>query len=129
MIALDDINLAMLIGGLIAGCLCGLLPLRVGWKHQQKGLAVGGMMACLFTNLILTLELQNQGLLPTGTTSCLLTGFFVDLVLAGPVAIVFLLLVLGASASRATGERVWNRHRRRRAPDRASAREAGVRRA
>ncbi len=59
-----------IIGGLIAGSLCGLLPLGIGrWKNRLT-LGVSGLIACT------------------------LSGAALGILLAGPVAIIFALIIV-----------------------------------
>jgi hypothetical protein len=43
----------MLIGGAIAGMLCGLIPLITGSKRGHQGLGLAGMMCCVLAGLLL----------------------------------------------------------------------------
>jgi predicted lipid-binding transport protein (Tim44 family) len=44
-------------GGLVAGALCGLLPLLLGMKKQRRGLALASWISCVLSGLILGLLL------------------------------------------------------------------------
>jgi len=47
----------VVVGGFIMGTLCGLVPFFVGKKRNQMSLAVGGLVACIVSGLILGLIL------------------------------------------------------------------------
>jgi RsiW-degrading membrane proteinase PrsW (M82 family) len=47
----------VVVGGLVIGTLCGLVPFFVGKKRKQMTLAVGGLVACIVSGLILGLIL------------------------------------------------------------------------
>jgi hypothetical protein len=86
----NEINMAaILIGALIAGGLSGLLPLLVGISKKQEGLAIAGMIACIVSGLIL------------------------GLLLAVPVALVFLFIILAASNAREKEEMAASADRNR----------------
>ena len=43
--------------GLLTGLIVGIMPLGMGWRYQQKGLAWGGFIACAIAGLIYSLRL------------------------------------------------------------------------
>jgi hypothetical protein len=47
----------VILGGLVIGTLCGLVPFFVGKKRNQMPLAIGGLAACIVSGLILGLIL------------------------------------------------------------------------
>lgn len=66
----------LIIGAILAGIVCGLVPLIFGLVRGEKGLAFGGFAACLVAGLIL------------------------GLILAVPMAIVFTVLIWKNSKDR-----------------------------
>src|SRR5262245_12094090 len=72
-----------LVGACLVGCLCGALPLSVGLAMKRYGLAIGGFITCLVGGLIL------------------------GVLLAGPAAIVFTIIIasLGKPVSRRRSRR------------------------
>lgn len=74
-----------IIGGLIAGALCGSIPLALGLKREKKGLATAGMICCV------------------------VGGGVLGLLLAGPLALIFSIIILctpkpAATAGQDTGQ-------------------------
>jgi len=61
--------------GLIAGAVCGLLPLIVGLTRKQVGLGVGGFV------------------------SCVIAGAVLGLLLAAPVAVIFTVIMFAVKRS------------------------------
>ena len=66
----------LIIGAILAGIVCGLVPLIFGHVRKEKGLAWGGFAACIVAGLIL------------------------GLILAVPMAIIFTVLIWKNSKDR-----------------------------
>lgn len=72
-------NIAMMIGGFVAGSLCGLVPFFVGKRKGQTNLAVIALLVCAFCGMIL------------------------GILLALPAAVVFtVIIVIRANSARAS---------------------------